>query len=228
MSKPKLQSWSFSTHNNLQKCPARVKYAKIDKLPDPSGRAAQRGNQVHEALERYILGDGPFPAAFRDWRPALDAILEAGEVGEEIVPELEFALTSTWKPTSWEKAKIRGKIDLLYVEDDVTLRAIDFKTGRKYDYHAAQLELYGTVALHLYPWVENVKVENWYLDQPAGPENPLAGAFSRTQHETALFPKWQKAAKQDLARTTWPAKRNEFCKWCPFHVKVGGPCTEGA
>lgn len=224
----RLQSWSFSTHNRLRECPARVKYAKIDKLPDPSGPAAERGNRVHDVLERYAIArregeEGFFPPEFRAWKPGLDALLDSADdvkTEQKIGFDLKRELFTS---TSWDEGPGRAKLDLTTLHGE-RIQIVDYKTGREYPYHAAQLRLYATLAFTLYDWCDSVKVENWYLDEPGSVKKDV---FTRKADLAALLQEWRLAMVEDLSRTKFPAQRNPYCKYCPFSSRKGGPCVEG-
>jgi RecB family exonuclease len=217
-----LSSWSFSTHQQIERCPAKARYAKIDKLPDPSGPHADRGTAAHAAFEAYVKGEGALPAAFARWRPMLDHIVETAA---DIRTEMEISLSRRWDLVRWKLGTIRAKLDLVYIVDDVTLGCVDYKTGRVYPEHEAQLELYAVLLFHCYPWAETVLAADWYLDQG---DAVAEKTFTRQQHETVLLKKWKERAKRDLARKDWPAVRNPLCKHCNFNSRRGGPCVEGA
>jgi hypothetical protein len=70
-----------------------------------------------------------------------------------------------------------------------------------------------------------VKVANWYLDRPG---DVLERSYDRADLVARAIPYWRKQVVADLSRTLFPAQRNEYCKYCPYHAKRGGPCTEGA
>lgn len=231
--KPRLFSWSFSTHAQLLRCPAKVKYAKIDKLPDPSGYAAERGSRLGEALEQYTLRStqptgvftpdrASYPLEILAWKPALDERLARYA---SVRPEFEIGLDANWNPQPWDRATIRAKLDLVGIVDDTTIEVIDYKTGRQYPEHKDQLELYATLLFHCYDWCERVLVADWYLDRPG---EIVEDKYLRPEYERTLLPRWKQRAVADLSRTIWPAQRNVFCRYCAFHAKVGGPCTEGA
>lgn len=214
----RLEGASFSTWERAEACPARVYYAKIARLPDPAGPAAQRGTDLHAVLERHVIEGDRLPDSLLRWRPELDR-LKAEAV---LHPELDVGLTRTWKSAPWEKAKIRAKLDLVATTDE-WMTVIDYKTGRQYPGHEDQLELYGTLMLHLHPQRNSVTASDWYLDLGC----TTTMTYHRDDHGPRLL-KWKERMAELLARREWPAKRNPGCKWCPFNVRKGGPCTEGA
>jgi RecB family exonuclease len=201
-----------------------VGYQKIEKLPDPSGPAASRGNVVHDAFEKYVgFEDQPYPKAFERWRPQLDHLIATSE---DVFPEMMVSLTRHWKPTTWARGKIRAKLDLVYIPPKrATIGVVDYKTGKVYDYHEAQLELYAVLLFHKYDWVKVVEAADWYLDQG---DEIAEHTYRRGEYEAVLLPRWKAKVEADLTRKDWPAKRNRFCKWCAFNSKNGGPCVEGA
>lgn len=231
---PRLRGASFSTWTGVEKCPARVKYAKIDRLPDPIGPPGQRGLVVHGVLERYARGEAALTSELMRWRPQIDSVKARAT---HFYPELEVSLTRSWRRTSWERGRVRSKMDLVafYGPDEAEL--VDYKTGREYPDHADQLELYATKLLHLYPKLVKVAAADWYLDAGAPQRHDArptvvvrsvaAHTFHRDEHAQRLA-LWRDRFDALLDRTEWPAKRNPGCKHCPFNVRRGGPCKEGA
>lgn len=228
----RLPAWSFSTGQKVAECPSRAARGKILREDDPAGPAAAKGSQVHDLLEAFVLhlkkngaqAEYALPSYLRPWAPELRRIVAEAD---DIVPEKEVALTASWRAAkSWKAAKIRGKVDLLWVEHDDTLDLVDYKTGNVYPEHAEQLELYAVFGFTLYPWAERVRVADWYvtLEEPFVAEQ----TYTREADFKALLSKWQKRVRADLRRTTWPATRNRWCRTCPFNSKRGGDCVEGA
>ncbi len=231
----RLRSWSFSTHQKLEQCPKRVHYQKIQGLPDPPGPAAEAGNLRHAALERYVLDEGSFPPQENAWQPELDHILRTAE---DVKAELELgfehrayrgrgerSIEDQWIETDFKRGPIRAKLDLVAIVGRQKVRVIDFKTGKQYPEHKSQLSLYAFLTFLKYPWCETVDTEDWYLDRPG---EVLEERFTRKRDFEALHVRWGQAVVADMSRTVWPAKRNQFCRWCPYNSRKGGPCTEGA
>ena len=51
-----IPTWSYSALKDYEKCPQRSFLKKIKGIAEPSGPAAQRGNEIHEEAEQYISG----------------------------------------------------------------------------------------------------------------------------------------------------------------------------
>ena len=51
-----IKAWSFSTLTKFEECPYRVYLNKVEKIPEPSGSAADRGTAIHTLAEDYVQG----------------------------------------------------------------------------------------------------------------------------------------------------------------------------
>lgn len=49
-------SWSYSALKVFEECPYRTYLARVQKIPDPSGPAAERGTLIHEQAEDFVSG----------------------------------------------------------------------------------------------------------------------------------------------------------------------------
>ena len=53
LDKNPVKSWSYSAYALYDQCPAKYRYAKIDKLPEPRSEALERGDRIHKEVEAY-------------------------------------------------------------------------------------------------------------------------------------------------------------------------------
>lgn len=215
-----VKNWSFSAWNLYNTCPAKYRYTKIDKLPEPQSPHLERGNKVHKEIEDYLVGkvsDIPASAAsFSDLLPHLKAA--------DPFCEQELAFKADWSRTQWRDWKncwLRVKMDACAIEGNDGL-IVDFKTGKKYDDNLAQVELFALAAMHIHPQVKEWDVRLWYVD--SGEETQFTRHRStkdRIKHE------WTERIGSLFADTTFAPKPNKFCKWCHFRKSNGGPCSHG-
>ena len=49
-------SWSFSRYGDYKKCPLAFKLKHIDKIQEPKSPAMQRGIDIHNLAEAYVVG----------------------------------------------------------------------------------------------------------------------------------------------------------------------------
>ena len=80
-----IAAWSFSSLQSFEQCPRKVAFRQVDKIPEPSSPAAERGSEIHNLAERYVRGEEgeevPLPLQkFKKGFEALKAAFEAGKV----------------------------------------------------------------------------------------------------------------------------------------------------
>ena len=107
-------------------------------------------------------------------------------------------------------------------QDGSVLNVIDFKTGKYYDTHIDQAQLYGLGGLILFPSADRVTARFMYLDDGGSGDD----TYTR-KDEAALKKDFNKRVAKLAAETKWKPQPNKFCRWCPFAARVGGPCKEG-
>lgn len=220
---PRIKAWSFSRWSTYEECPAKAKYAYLDRLPQPDSPALARGQEVHAKAEGYVRGTiAELPSEFDDFAS------DFAELKKEldVAVEEEWAFTSDWEPTGWfekgpKAAWCRVKVDARVRKDDgAVVKVIDHKTGRVYPYHDKQMELYALGALLMFPTAEVVETELWYLDQ--GKVDGLE--FSATERDE-LIATWEDRVRPMLTDTTFGATPSpKACRFCPFAKSRGGPC----
>lgn len=213
-------AWSFSALTRFEDCPYAIYLSKVEKAPDPSGPAADRGSAIHKECEDYIQGElseqTPNMAKFTDLIDSVRASYEAGEV--EI--EQDWAFNREWSVTGWTAADCwaRVKLDVMHHESETCGHIYDWKTGRKFGNevkHSQQLQLYAIAAFVRYPQLQFVKGEMIYLDKG----ERLAMEYTREQ--ALLFkPQWERRALRMTTETEFkPKPSRHACRWCA-HGKV--------
>lgn len=208
--------YSYSSISTYEKCPRKYKYSYIDRLPrGEAGPAAQRGTELHAIIENYLLGktvELHGPLAFYE-----GFLQELKEL--KPLPEHKFSINRDWELTDWDApdAYLVGVLDLLLPLDEVKIW--DWKTGRVYDEHANQRELYGISGFCMYPEKEVVHVEHTYLDL----QQTEHSVFYRAELDN-LKEKWRKKTDRIEADEVYPPNPNYGCRWCDFSKQNGGPC----
>jgi len=229
---PRITAWSFSRWSTYSDCPRRAKHAYLDRLPDPSGPAAERGTRIHEIAEHYVKGDSQAVARealeppLSDFADELDLLRAHDRSSVEGL----WAFDAGWKPVGWfDGARVycRVKVDAVVFDEKKsgkktlkTARVIDYKTGREWPKHALQVELYALAALKLFPELDAVSTELWYLDQ-----GEIASSLFKASDEAGLMKKWASRVKPMLADTAFRPTPGRVCRWCNFSVERGGPCV---
>ena len=108
---------SYSRYGLYKKCPASFEWQYIlgHKQEYSPGPAAIRGTRVHKSIEDFFLADSGL-----DDEIPLEVGLHICKHDPNkctITPELEFALTKEWEPTTFEAedAYVRGYIDGVFL-----------------------------------------------------------------------------------------------------------------
>jgi len=215
----KIKAWSYSRYAVYAKCPRQFKLKFIDKLPEPQKNwAADRGTILHAKAESFILGRikgmpkelKPFSSELKYLRDSMADV------------EVDLSVTRAWEPThtkDWDRVWCRAFLDVKLLEDK-ELTVVDHKTGKIYDSHEEQGELYGVTAMCHEPKAEVVDVEMWYYDQGA---EVLSWKYYRKDLEK-LKKKWEDKVKPIFRDTKFAPCPGAHCRWCNFSKKAGGPC----
>lgn len=220
--KQTIDAWSYSRLSNYETCPRRAQFLYIQKLPQATSPAMDRGNKIHAQAEAYLKGEADLPAT-KLWGIWEDDIQELKNAGFEA--EKNAAFDSNWEPCKYfgPDVWVRMRVDATgYTHCP---EVIDYKTGRAYHTHGEQAELYGIAA---YLTAENKDIESvlvsfWYLDTPDIVE------YSYHVDDIAKFmDKWAERATVMLTDTEF---KPNGCKascgkygGCEFAANKGGQC----
>lgn len=215
----KLTTWSFSRWKVYDTCPRQAYYKYIEKLKEPEGPALARGTRIHQLAQDYIEQKlQVLPSELAKCAAQIQALRDS-----EAKCEVEWGFTPSWAPTGWmaEDVWLRVKADAFAVRDS-KMQIVDFKTGREYPDHRKQLSLYALSSFIMFPEVQSITSELYYLD---------AGAVTTVDFEREEQPDilsvWQERCDKMLSDETFDPKPNPKCKWCHFRASNGGPCDNG-
>ncbi len=227
-----IEAWSNSRFATYDQCPAKAKYQYIDKLKTETNAAMQRGRDIHTYAEMYVKGKiQAMPNELELFDVEFDQLRKMfkAKTGPSVNPELQWAFKKDWTPCEWfgPTTWCRIMIDC-FVHNKKENRAtvIDYKTGKIRDGYDIQLELYAAGAFALFPELEEVKTELWYLDQGeirGGDEKTGEGVFTNEDGDR-LIAEWNKRVKPMLNDKAFAPKPNNLCHWCDFSNANGGPC----
>jgi len=210
-------AWGFSKLDCFRTCPAKFKYQFIDKLPTQGSPAMDRGSKIHEEAEAYLRGWIPaLSEPLTNWQEELDSLKEM-----KCQPEAAWGFDKNWTllpnwlhPDTW----LRAKSDAHYVQGD-TLIIIDFKTGKYRVPSTEQIELYAICGGAVYPELEKVTTEFWFLDA----NNTYAKQYTKA-HLLELRKKYAQYAAPLYTEEVWKPVPSRDCRWCDFSTSRGGPC----
>lgn len=210
------KKWSYSAYSKHATCPRAYMHAYVERLPQPQHPKAERGIRIHKEAELYIIGEAALPPAeMQYFRDDLDALRQQGAAAE-----YEITLTRAWGPADDATRWLKCVIDAVTVYDDGSARVIDFKTGRPYPEHAAQMQLYPLALRSEIPEIGNITTELWYVD-----EKTKSVDVSVPQADDRLRKIWTARADKMLNDTEFRKTPGRHCNWCGFYVIKGGPCT---
>lgn len=219
MSKPNngVTPYSVSKIACYETCPRQYQGKYLQGIKDKPGPAAKRGNEIHLQAEHYLNGN---IRGLPDSLKKLDREYKSLKRAKPLV-ELKLAVTEDWEPCGFfdDKAWARGVLDVVaQMEDEMII--IDHKTGRIYDYHVNQAEMYAALLAASTP-SEYYNVEFWYTDQ---------GETRNWEFSSDDIPgirkKWDTKAKNIMsAKKFHQTPSDKACKYCPVATHRGGPCN---
>ena len=213
----KITQWSYSRWKTYSQCPRKAMYIYLKKMPTPSSPQMERGTLIHAMAEDYLNGVKKVPEA--SLRLFKDQLKKLRAVGAS--PEQELVFTKTWDLTGWTSgdAWLRMKLDAIAMPAPATALVVDFKTGKKYDDHVDQSDLYALGAFMAIPTIDTVESEFWYLD--------IGDMLTKTYRRAdlpQLKKEWDLAIRPMLNDTKFAPLPSRGCLWCPFSKLKGGPC----
>lgn len=221
-----VKNWSFSSLSNFEKCAYQIFLARVKKLPQESGPAAERGTQIHQLAEDFVNGLIPdLPKELIKMASDFDWLRKEYVAGKVLIED-EWAFNTDWDNEDWKSSNAwtRMKLDALIFEDEHSCKIVDHKTGKKFGNefkHTQQGQLYAIGTFFRYPNLQFAKVEFWYLDHG----QKLEKSYSREQAMRFLNG-WNKRATRMTSCSEFipnPSKPN--CKFCPYgNLNGSGAC----
>ena len=210
-------AWSMSRLFEFESCPYAVYLGKVEKMPSPSGSAAERGTKIHDHIEMYIRGE--HTDVIKEMRGFIKLIdlMRDEYVEARCEVEGDWAFTRDWQVTEWsaKDAWARMKLDGLLHESATSAVIVDWKTGRKFGNemkHNQQGMGYAIGSFRRYPELESVAVKFAYLDQ----NDELTGHYTRKQAELLEPGLTLRADKMTTCTEFEPKPSFHACRWCAF------------
>jgi hypothetical protein len=211
--------WSLSKLGTFEKCRARYKYRYIDGLKEPKGAAASRGIDKHKIVEDFVAGiTEALPADLSYYHGFLSNVRQSGGKAE-----LQLALRADWTPCAFgdSDAWWRGVLDALVVLESKA-HVFDWKTGKIYDDHDDQKDLYAAAVFSTYSEVEEIVATHVYLDLGQNREKRYTRADL-----PAIRARWEGRVNSLLSAEAFFPNPQYSCRWCGFAKANGGPCRFG-
>ena len=215
----RITRWSFSRWSTYETCAFRAKLLYLEGRKESSGPAAKRGVEIHTKAEKYLAGKPKLrlPAELKKF----DKFVKALKKETTLQVEQDWAFNEGWLVTSWMDADawLRMKLDAFYIAPGQRGVVVDWKTGKVYDKHKDQGNLYALAALIRNPELKEVDVIFAYLDSGIKQE----WNYQRTEMQE-LKDYWRRKTKAMLKDRAFVACPSYACRWCSFAKAVGGPC----
>jgi hypothetical protein len=209
--------WGFTKLDVFRTCKAKFKYQFLDKLPQGSSPAMERGAAIHEDIEAYLNGWSPVLCKEAEsWKEPLDALRKHQHKGEQALGiDKDWVLLPDWfDKRTW----LRVKMDAHY-RDGPMMSVIDFKSGKFREPSTDQVELYAVAGLSIHPDIETVKAEFWFID--------TGDVYSRDYTRAELYglrKKYERESAPMYSEEAWAPFPSRECRWCPYSRTKGGPC----
>lgn len=210
---------SYSGLSLYEKCPRAWADVYINGNRSEPGPAAQRGTALHKALEEFFRG-GEWPEDNKVLSPWKEHMHELKLYNP--LPEEQMAVWYDWEPTSFDDptASFRGAVDLSFVMGN-TLYIKDWKSGKQYDSHKGQADMYACLGQSVYAPVDYVEVEMVYLDDP---HTTSKWKYNLDEIIVLMDTFDGRADRLRNDESHQPHPDYDSCKWCPLSWRRGGSC----
>lgn len=213
------KSWSLSKLGTFTKCRRKFLYSYIEGRPAPAGSAADRGVAVHAAIEAFFKDGKSLPPEFAYWTNYFTTLRSLPNF-----PELELGMRPGWVPCSFGDPTVwwRGVLDLWVLHEGKGW-LFDWKTGKIYEDHDDQKELYAIASFLAHPEIDEIQAFHIYVD------------IKKTTHKVyqrdsldALIAKWNAklapyfaalamvAADPTDAHMYFSTNPGYLCAYCPY------------
>jgi RecB family exonuclease len=204
---------SHSSLDSFATCPHRYYRERIARDVRPEqGIAASWGDEVHKALEAYVLEGTPLPSNMAQYQETADRVRA---LPGDIYVEANLAITKTWIPVEYTSpdAWFRAKIDVLEVRGTLAT-IVDYKTGKSQYGTKKQDARYAAVVMANFPSVSTVRCRWIYLAE----DKTTRETFERTHYDNLKRTIDDSAADVQFAveNERWPCKPSGLCRgFCP-------------
>lgn len=206
---------------------ARIPEPPRPPLPNGKEYPNDRGNRLHDEAEQYVRGNAELSYELRAFAEDFRALRDIYNDGDAVLEDLwcfdyDWNLVSKTKGKhQWHKHWARIKLDFLGLLSGEHALVIDYKTGKRIGNeikHNDQVMIYAVSTALLYPKVEKITVELWYLDQ-----NELIQKTLPRERVMRLLPSIERRGLNLTATTDFPAEPSVWnCRFCPYKTGLIG------
>lgn len=218
MSDPKPFAFTATSLTDFEGCPRKHNETRLAKrFPDTGDRtAADFGDGLHKALERYCKGQGEFEIdpKFKDYKEIGDKVLALP--GRKFY-ELQLAINGDLDPVDyWSKPApfYRCKIDVFDIVNQELALAIDYKSG-KVKSDPTQLDLNALTAFAHYPKIQLIGTAYWWLTNGGTTTSSKIYRYNTPDLWNKYLPRAH-AYKEAIEKQDFPPRPSGLCHgWCP-------------
>ncbi len=212
----KLNAWSYSRYSQYKRCPFKAKCIYVDKLPMPESPAMNRGLEIHSMFENFLVNKkSKISPKFSFMRKIINDFRNFEAKAEE-----EIAYTRLWQLTGWfdKDAWLRVKTDVGFFLEDSWRIAVDYKTGKEWDDHRDQSDLYALSEFQRFE-PQKVDVRFIYVDIPK------TVTYEYDISEFDMLKKiWNTRGEKMTRDKVFKPRPGGHCRRCTFSKHVNGPC----
>lgn len=218
-----LKHWTYTIAQNYTECKLRAYKKYSMKQYGPQTEAANRGQEMHDSLEKFIKGQQEDLGIKINPR-ALDIATRLREGlanGATILVEDKWAFDQDLNPCGYyddSKMWLRVKQDVFELETQTSAICYDWKSGKKLGkegIHRMQAQLYAVAGFLRYPELEHIRTQWEYIDQ--GKDNYMICDYTRDKAMMYL-PRWVNLGREiTSAKTFDPQPNRGNCRFCPYN-----------
>jgi len=226
-------NWSFSKLSMYESCPYRFKLKYIERCPEPPlppDNPLERGNRIHNRLEKFIKGEGPMDTEARaigKFHKLLEHLQLLYTVGMATAED-DWWFDKDWEPCQRSDVRLWVKLDY-NVLDEKEAHAIvgDWKSGKstyKAVDHIQQTQLYAAATAIKFEWADKITAELPYVDEG------WVRSSTYTREEALRFVGRFEQRAQRIYNDKFfrPNPNVQTCRYCPFNRKGTGACAVAA
>lgn len=215
--------WSFSRWGCYEQCPRKAKLQYIDGYREDekdAGPAAKRGTDIHGQGEAFLKAKRltSIPPIFQFFAKEVKELYRL-----KAVAEIELGLTRDWKPCAFDSKDYwwHGAIDAAAYLTPTKAWGVDWKSGKIYDKHKLQLELYALAMFLHDEALDEILMEDFYVDK----KKKASNTYKHYQVPT-LIKLWERRVTPMFADREFAPCPSNLCAWCPFTKEKGSGLCE--
>ena len=227
-------NWSYSKLDIYESCAYRFKLQYLDKLPQlpvKPDNPMERGNRIHNRLEKFVKGEGDMDIEARaidKFVPQLEHLRDLYADGKATA-EQNWWFNQDWLMCGRDDVWLWSKLDF-NVTDELNAKSVvgDYKSGKsayKAISHIQQMQLYAAATAIRQPWANTIFVELWYVDEG----HIKSSKYSREEALRFVGRFDGRAQRIYDDRMYRPNPTKETCRYCPYGKANGtGACPVSA